>query len=136
MCQRIIQLFFKRSIRVFFYLSMNNILKEKIYNYCYQIKTGKPVASVVIQDRYINEAKQIINKNGLKYFIEFLSDDWFTLWIFKRDIMLEIIKALPDKPISIFDHWILVKAFGYSDEAIEEFLTSSKTGSVTLGTGR
>ena len=112
---------------------MNNILKEKIHSYCYQIKTGKPVANVALQNRYIKEAKQIISKNGLKYFTEFLSDGWSTLWIFKKDFMLEIIKALPDKPSSIFDHWVLGKAFGYSDEAIEQFLTKSETRMTTTG---
>jgi len=68
--------------------------------------------------------------------VNFLSNGWFRLWIFKKDIMLEIIKVLPDKPNSIFDHWVLGKVFGYSDEAIEEFLTSSKTGFMTLGTRR
>jgi len=101
---------------------LNNILKEKIYNYCYQIKTGKPISNTAIQNRYVDEAKLIINGNKLKYFFEFLSNDWSTLWIYEKNIMLEIIKALPDKPNSIFDHWVLGKAFGYSDEAIEEFL--------------
>ena len=110
---------------------MNEILKEKINNYCYQIKTGKPVSSIAIQNKYVEEAKQTIEDNGLRYFIEFLSDGWFTLWIYKKDIMLEIIKALPNKPISVFDHWALGKAFGYSDEAIEEFVLNFSKESIT-----
>lgn len=101
---------------------MNNILKEKIHNYCYQVRTSKPVANIAIQNRYIDEAKRIINENKLRYFIEFLSVNWSSLWIYKKDFMLEIIKALPDNPNCVYDHWVLGKAFGYSDEAIEEFL--------------
>ena len=115
---------------------MNSILKEKIYDYCYQIKTCKPVVNIAIQDRYIEEAKQIINKSGYKYFTELLSDGWLTLWIFKNDIMLEIIKALPDKPKTIYDHWVLGKAFGYSYEAIEQFLTTPEVGTVASRAGR
>jgi len=115
---------------------MNEILKEKIYNYCYQIKTGKPVANIAIQNRYINEVKQIIKENRLRCSLEFLSDDWSKLWIYKKQFMIEIIKALPDRHKSVFDHWVLSKAFGYSDEAIEEFLTSSKVCLFTTGAGR
>jgi len=115
---------------------MNNILKEKIYNYCYQIKTGKPVANIAVQNRYVDEAKQIINENKLRYFIEFLSVNWASLWIYKKDFMLEVIKALPDNPKTIYDHWVLGKAFGYSNEAIEDFLTSSKRSTIALRAGR
>ncbi len=105
-----------------FFIYMNNTLKEKIHNYCYQIKTGKPVANIAVQNRYIVEAKQIINENKLRYFIEFLYVNWSSLWIYKKEFMIEIIKALPDNPKTIFDQWVLGKAFGYTDEAIEDFL--------------
>ena len=36
--------------------------------------------------------------------------------------MLEIIKSLPENPTTNYEHWILGKAFGYSDGAIKEFL--------------
>lgn len=84
----------------------------------------------------MNEAKQIISEDKLKYFFKFLNKDWSTLWIYKKDIMLEIIKALPDNPKSVFDHWVLGKAFGYSDKAIEGFLASSKICLVAAGTRR
>jgi hypothetical protein len=105
---------------------MNNQLTEKIHNYCDYVITGKPAANLPIQNRYINEAKWIISMEyNLKTFIEPLAENWSILWIFRKDFMLEIIKALPDKPNSVFDHWVLGKAFGYTDEAIEEFLLNS-----------
>ena len=116
---------------------MDNILKEKIYNLCYQVKTGKPAANLPIQKRYSNQATQIIVKEcRLKYRIEPLSEGWSNFWIFKKDYMLEVIKRLPQKPKTTFDHWVLGKAFGYSDEAIEEFLSSPEASSVTSRTGR
>lgn len=116
---------------------MNNILKEKIYNLCYQVKTGKPAASMPIQKRYSNQAKQITLKEcRLKCHIEPLSEGWINFWIFKKDYMLEVIKGLPSKPKTTFDHWVLGKAFGYSDEAIDEFLSSPEASSVASRTGR
>lgn len=45
-----------------------------------------------------------------------------TIWIYKEKYMLEIIKNLPEQPKTVFDHWILGKAFGYSDESIKKFI--------------
>ena len=50
--------------------------------------------------------------------------------------MLEIIKALPHNPKTVYDHWVLGKAFGYSDESIGEFLTTPKRSSTTTRTRR
>jgi hypothetical protein len=59
---------------------------------------------------------------SLKTYIEELAPGWKTLWMYKDEYMLEIIKSLPDEPKTKFEHWILGKAFGYSDEAIKIFL--------------
>jgi hypothetical protein len=102
---------------------MNNRLTEKIQNYCDYVIAGKPTANLPIQSRYITEAKNLIHTGyNLKTYIEPLVENWSVLWIYRKDFMLEIIKALPDKPSSVLDHWVLGKAFGYTDEAIEEFL--------------
>ncbi len=101
---------------------MNNILKEKINNYCYQVETGKPIANLPIQKRYIIQALKIIKEYGLKSYEENSAAGWSILWIFKRGYLLEVINNLPEKPKTVYDHWVLGKAFGYSDEAIEEFL--------------
>lgn len=101
---------------------MNDYLKGQIYIYCELIKTGKPSAIVPIQDRYIIEAIDIVKVNNLYYHIEELSEGWITLWIFKDSYILEIINEIPKKPKTTYDHWVLGKIFGYSDEAIKEFL--------------
>ena len=98
---------------------MNNQLKEKIHNYCQYIITGKSIANLPIQTRYIEKAKNLIEKEyKLKIFIEPLAESWSSLWIYKKEFMIEIIKALPDDPKTIYDHWVLGKAFGYSDEEL------------------
>jgi hypothetical protein len=101
---------------------MNNIILEQINFYCDMVNKGKPSACQAIQERYISKATEIIEENKLKVYIEELYPDWKTIWIYKDDYMLEIIKELPKEPKTIFDHWILGKAFGYSDEAIRDFV--------------
>lgn len=102
---------------------MNDFIKSRIDLYCDFINKGKPCACEAVQDRYVKEIKQMIkNTNGLKVYIEKLAPGWKTIWIYKEDYMIEIIKSLPEEPKTIFDHWVLGKAFGYSDEAIRNFL--------------
>jgi hypothetical protein len=42
--------------------------------------------------------------------------------ILKKPFILENIKKLPEKPKTIYDHWVLSKAFSFPDETIEEFI--------------
>lgn len=101
---------------------MSEEIKFQISIYCYLVKTGKPTVMIPIQDRYINEALKIINKESLIAYIQDLSEGWKTLWIYKDKYLLEIIKNMPEKPKTAYEHWVLGKIFGYSDEAIREFI--------------
>lgn len=102
---------------------MNEIVLGKIISICYMVERGKPCACETIQNRYIEEiVKEVHRMYNLKTYVEDLAPEWKTIWIYKDDYMLEIIKLLPDKPNTSFEHWILGKAFGYSDEAIKNFL--------------
>lgn len=94
---------------------------------CQMIQTGKPCASLAIQDRYVVEVVNMVNNVKLKTHVECLAEGWNTIFIYRDEYMLEIIKALPD-PKTKFDHWVLGKAFGYSDEAIKEFLQNIGDG--------
>lgn len=105
---------------------MNEFAKGEITTYCELVKCGKPTAMTALQDRYVEEAKRIINKYKLFAYMEDLSEGWKTLWIYKEQYMLEIIKKLPEQPKTIFEHWILGKAFGYSDQAIKDFLETNQ----------
>jgi hypothetical protein len=102
---------------------LDDVLTGTIDLYCYMILRGKPCACESIQERYFEKMGiRIKNVFGLKTYGEDLALGWKTIWIYKDDYMLEIIKLLPEQPKTIFEHWILGKAFGYSDEAIKEFL--------------
>lgn len=114
---------------------LSDNLKAKIEIYCYFINKGKPTAMEPIKDKDIKETIDIVKKNGLDYFKKnLLRKDWeafgydntdksyVQVWIYKKPIMLDVIKKMPKRPKTIYDHWILGKIFGFSDEKIEEFI--------------
>lgn len=89
------------------------------------VKRGKPAALISIQKRYLKEALSLIeNEYKLRTYCEMLADGWITLWIYKNDYLLDVIKKVPQKPKSVFEHWVLGKLFGYSEEAIQDFLSN------------
>ena len=97
----------------------------QIHFYCEAVLTGcKPCAMFPIQDRYVEKVKKIIDGKALFIYTESLYPNWTTFWIYKKKFMLDVIKNLPDHPETIFKQWALGKAFGYSDEAIEEYIKS------------
>lgn len=100
----------------------------ELNSYCYMVKTGcKPVAMMPIQDRYLGEVKSIVeNTDGLKFHSEFLYEGWSTIYIYKHDYLLEVIKNSPDEPKTVYEHWILGKMFGYSDEEIGRFIETKQ----------
>jgi len=104
-------------------------LLGEIETLCYMVKRGaKPAALVPVQSRYIKILADFIEKDwGLNIHAEQLSDGWHSLWIFKYSHILDVIKSLPKVPSTPFDHWVLGKLFGYSEEAIQEHLTNQPT---------
>ena len=99
------------------------VVITEIETYCYLIIRGKPTAVVSIQNRYASKAIKKIISYKLKAYFKKVNDDWGELWIYKDDYMFEVIKSLPDKPKTIYEHWILGKVFGYSEEAIKKFVS-------------
>jgi len=105
---------------------MNELIKLKIDLYCEMVQKGKPCACEAIQERYFEEVNVVINTYNLKTYSENLAVGWKTIWIYKDDYMLDIIKSLPNEPKTSYEHWICGKAFGYSDESIKEFIEGLK----------
>lgn len=96
--------------------------------YCMMVERGKPAANLPIQSRYAEEAISIIKRHGLKYIKNPLSDGWEEIWVYKYPHIGDIIRVLPQVPKTAFDHWVNGKLFGYSEEAIHEFLKTSTPG--------
>jgi len=102
---------------------MDEFIGFRLDLYCDMVLKGKPSALIALQTRYIAEADIRIKESyALKTFEQPLSEGWTSLWIYKKDYMLEVIKNLPESPKTVFEHWVLGKAFGYSDESIAEFV--------------
>jgi len=105
---------------------MNDFLKGQIEAYCYMVEKGKPAAILPVQSRYLKEATELVDTYGLNSYAEDSSENWYELWVYKYPHTLEIIKSLQQVSSDILKHWILGKLFGYSEEAIREFLTSER----------
>jgi len=102
---------------------MNDYLQGKIESYCYMVKKGKPAAMISIQNRYVKEAiKKVKSLSNLKTIIEDTSKGWKVLWIYKYSHIEKVIKSSRQVPKTTFDHWVLGKLFGYSEEAIADFI--------------
>lgn len=114
-------------------------LQGEIDTCCYMVKTGKPAAMIPVQKRFLDSAIERVASVhcGLEIRTEELADGWVTLWIYKYPHILEIIKSLPQAPQTPFDHWVLGKLFGYSEDSIAEYLANlDKRCVATLGAGR
>ncbi len=109
-------------------VKLNDQLKSQIYTYCQMIKAGKPTAMIPVQERYIDESIEKVKELKLKTYIEDLSEGWKVLWIYKDEYLLEIIKKMPEHPKTAYDHWVLGKIFGYSDESIKQFVNTTLYG--------
>lgn len=97
--------------------------KEELRIYCDLVKKGKPAACIPLQVRHIDEARAIVNQEGvLQVHVEGLSEGWVTFWVYRYPHILEAIKNTPQAPKTAYDHWILGKLFGYEEAAIQEFI--------------
>lgn len=106
---------------------ISDVIKMQIIMYCEAIQKGtKPVAMLSIQSSYVDKAKEYIESEGMKIYIKDVVGDgnWKVIFIYKYEYLLDVIKATPEYPNSIFEHWVLGKLFGYSDGAIKDFLTT------------
>jgi hypothetical protein len=104
-------------------IEVNPTIMGQIYCYCESIKAEcKPMSLMPLQSRYIDKVEEYVKKQGLNIYSEDLSEGWKTIYIFKHEFILEIIKNLPEHPQTPFEHWIVGKACGYSDNAIMEFI--------------
>lgn len=106
-------------------IKINDYVRGQIDNYVYLVQAGaKPIAIQGLQTRYVDEAMEMVKKKQLNIYVEDVEGypEWKTIFIYKYIYLIDIIKNLPHKPKTPYDHWVLGKAFGYSDDAIREFV--------------
>lgn len=97
----------------------------KLDTYCNMVRCGKPAACLPLQTRYVDAATSTIEGHGLRYHIEELALGWATVWVYKYPHILNVIEATRQAPKTAYDHWVLGKLFGYSEEAIRDFVGAS-----------
>ncbi|SFV09043.1 hypothetical protein [Alicyclobacillus macrosporangiidus] len=86
--------------------------EAELRTYCYMVQRGKPAASMALQTRYVEHATGIAaGEYGLSTCAEHLDEGWVTFWVCKYIHILEVIKALPQAPKTVFDHWVLGKLY-------------------------
>lgn len=111
-------------------MGFSDAIKIQLLIYIEQVQCGtKPIAFIGLQTRYIEEAIElIVNKKKLLLCVEDVREypEWKTIFIYKHEYMIDIIKKLPEYPQTPYEHWIIGKACGYSDEAIGEFIRGDK----------
>ena len=92
--------------------------------YIQQIKTGKPCAYTNIKTKYLDDAIEYIENEGLFTYVEENLYGFSVLYFFKDEVMKEIIThpSIPKTPKSNFDDWILGNLFGFSHESIVKFI--------------
>lgn len=106
---------------------MNDSLDSQIREHCFLVNSGaKPVSLLLLQGRYYAEVGELIEKYKLKYHFEPLEDEWFTVWIYKKPILKDIISRLKTEPETALDHFILGCLFGYSIEEICNYIKKLK----------
>jgi len=97
-------------------------ISERVIIYSDLIKKGKPAASMAVQKRYEKAVIEVIEGLNVKCYIEHLSDEWITVWLFRYSHTIEVIRSLPQAPKTTYDHWVLGKLFGYDEVSISEYL--------------
>ena len=103
---------------------MNEFNKGQLTELSQSVFRGcKPLAVMPIKKAYESEAIKLIDSEKCKSAIREMNDEnWVEIWIFKRDEMRFIIDYLPEEPTTEFEHFILGCAFGYSIDAICDFI--------------
>jgi hypothetical protein len=90
-------------------------LCQMVYHEC------KPCAMIPIKKKDKDYALHICN-NDVYTYIEDIDKKRIEFWMFKRIELLDVIKLLPDNPQTKADHYLLGALFGYSNNAICDYL--------------
>ena len=105
-------------------LRVGDFLLGEISASCYLIERGgRSVSNHTVQSRHLEAIQAYITHNHrLNTYARTYYPGWVSLHIFKRAFLLAVIKEAETLPPSIFREWVWGKLFGYSDEAIEEYV--------------
>lgn len=104
----------------------NNFREGQLNELCRMVFRGsKPCAMIPIMIKNLQNAKMICILENCKFKIVKLNGEWVTFWIYIRDELPMVIDLLPTKPKNAADHYLLGALFGYSNDAICDFLNKN-----------
>lgn len=106
---------------------MNEFTEGQLTEMCQMVfRESKPSALALLKKVNLNRAENICIKEGCEYWTKEIDRKWREFWVFKRKEMLEVIKLLPEVPKTKLDHYLLGAIFGYSNNAICDYLKNLK----------
>jgi hypothetical protein len=95
----------------------------------------RPAAVEVVQERYLDEARRVAEHHGLLWRADSLATGWTEFWLYRYPHLDRVIDCVPRKPATAYEHWVLGKLFGYSEEAIADFLNGQESSADLDETG-
>ncbi len=112
---------------------MNDFTAGQLTALCQMVYRGsKPCAVIPILNKDFQIAKSKCIMENCKFKGVKLNNDWVTFWIYIRDEISEIIDTLPQTPETKADHYILGSLFGYSNNAICDFISKQITSNLSI----
>lgn len=96
--------------------------RDELRIYCDLVKKGKPAAMLAITEKNLDEAIKTAGDYGVKYYYVNYYENWYEFWIYRYPHILDVIKAVPNAPRTVYDHWVFGKLFGYDEASIGEFV--------------
>lgn len=86
----------------------------------------RPAAVEVLQERYLDEARRVAEHHQLLWRADVLANGWTEFWLYRYAHLNGVIDNVSRKPATAHEHWVLGKLFGYSEEAIADFLNDQE----------
>lgn len=103
---------------------MNDFTIGQLTELCQSVYRGvKSCATIPIMNKDIVSAEHICFSENVKIKKSKLYKNWITLWIYINDEISDVIDLLPENPVTKADHYLLGSLFGYSNDAICNYLS-------------
>jgi hypothetical protein len=95
----------------------------QVTTYCEAITRGsRLVAQVAFPRRCRQTVLKIVKQEGCKATAAAINDERLSVWIYRDDAAMDLVKALHSTPSGKLAQWNMGKLFGYADEAVIKYL--------------
>lgn len=98
----------------------------QVHVYCYLVSRGKPTADILVPKALVGDVLHEVEEVqgfGCRAFVEEgRNDDWRTIWIYQRPMMLDVIQAYREVSHHLpacLKFWLTGCLFGYDQSEIE-----------------